>query len=275
MNEPALGQIAPLPGGVDLVPGTDIDTLWEPFRFFEAGHHLMDIMNPLSPRGLDQVVTAIDRQPTERLLDIACGHGELLLRVAAGAGSGRSTADTIMTGVDLSPWTLRRAHQRLANAEVAAELFLGDGARYLEQHPGRTWDVISLIGASWIWGGFEPSVAALVPRLNPGGRLAIAEVIVASPEARDQLAGEYGTPLTSSEVEGVLADAGLVDLTVIPITAQDWRDYDDRVMSGIRRWAELFPENAGYLRRQQNDVATRADDTGVTWQVWVGTAGPS
>lgn len=276
MNEPALGQVEPLPSGIDLLPGTDLDALWEPFRFFEAGHHLMDIMNPLSSDGLDGIVAAIDRQPAERLLDIACGHGELLLRVAASSDLEPPDADGArLTGVDLSPWTLRRAHDRLDAAKIGADLVLGDGARYVDRHTDRMWDVITLIGASWIWGGFEPSVGALVRHLGPGGRLAIGEVVASSPEARDRLAPVYGTPPTGAELRAALERAGLIDLTVIPTTGQDWRDYDDRVMHGIRQWLQTFPDDRGFLRLQEEYEAVRADPADVTWQVWIGTAPPA
>lgn len=302
VREPPLGTIEPLPADIAVVPGTDVEALWEPFRFYEAGHHLMDIMNPLSSAGLDRLLAAIDRKPTERLLDIACGHGELLLRASAAVGSGVESAHSAgsgsgpggpftaesesadsatnptageagtMTGIDLSPWTLRRAHHRLTAAGADVGLVLGDGARYLEQNPGATWDVITLIGASWIWGGFEPSVKTLIPRLNPGGRLAVAEVIVTDPEARERLNAEYGTPLTGDELRAVLDDAGLEEATVITTTAQDWRDYDDRVIHGIRQWLKTFPDDTEFLQRQEDFEAVRADDADVTWEIWIGTA---
>ncbi|MGI9598388.1 MAG: SAM-dependent methyltransferase [Acidimicrobiales bacterium] len=106
MDEPAPGRIEPLPPDIDVVEGTEVSELWEQFRFYEAGHHRMEIMNPLSSAGLDRVLDELAVEPGRRVLDIACGHGDLLLRLLQ-----RCEVDA--TGVDLSPWTIRRAHRRL------------------------------------------------------------------------------------------------------------------------------------------------------------------
>lgn len=263
MTDAPLGRVEPLPAGIDILPDTDVDSLWEPFRFYEAGHHRMTIMNPLSGAGLDRLVDALVVANGERVLDIACGHGDLLLRVTAGH-------DVTAAGVDLSPWTIRRARARLDQAGGAVALTLGDGRRYLEARPTTRWDVIALIGAPWIWGGFGPSVDALTAHLNPGGRLAIGDIVATDAEARRRLDPLYDDPGTAADHRQALERAGLVDLIEMPSEAADWRAYDDRVLDGLQHWLEVFPGDGDYLERQRDYERRRADDADVSWQVWIG-----
>ncbi len=245
--------------------GTDVDALWEPFRFFEAGHHRLSIMDPLTSDGLDGLIDRLGIANGHRVLDVACGHGELLRRIA-----GRWTVDGI--GVDLSPWTIRRAHHRLSEAGVdGIRLVLGDGRHYLESTPAVTWDVICLIGAPWIWGGFEPSVAALAARLAPGGRLAVADVVATTVEVRDGLPAEFGQPRTAAECRAILAAAGLTGVEELPSTAEAWRDYDDRVAAGIEAWVQAVPGDRRFLDRRGDRESERAEGGDVRWSVWVGT----
>src|SRR5512140_705838 len=77
--------------------------LW---KYFDITHRDHVVCNPTSVAKLDEVVGLLDLPPRPRVLEIACGKGELLLRTAerwAGpAGDGfRATA------IDTSPFVLR------------------------------------------------------------------------------------------------------------------------------------------------------------------------
>ena len=280
---PQLGVVAPLQSDIDVLAGTDVDALWESFRFYEAGHHRMTIMNPLSSTDLDRLIAELDLAPGDRVLDIGCGHGELLARIAPSVEPDRDTDAPPwlgdrpqIVGVDLSPWTVRRARARLAEPGPPGDrvqLVLGDGRAFVDQHPDDRWDVIALIGAPWIWDGFAGSVETLAPLLRPGGRLVVADVVVPTPEVRIRLDAEYGAPLTTEEQRTALLDAGLTELVIIPTTAAEWRAYDDRVLDGIEHWLRVFPGDTEYLARHQRYEDARATGADVGWQVWIAVAG--
>lgn len=270
MTAPKTGEIAPLPQAISIVAGTDVDELWNRFRFFEAGHHLMDIMNPLSDAGLDDVVARLRVQPGDRVLDIACGHGDFAMRVAA-------LQPASVCGVDLSPWTIRRARRRIDEVgtedSTPIELWIGDGRAFVDRRADDRWDVIALIGAPWVWGGFDPAMRALADRLRPGGRLVIADIVAVEPAARERLPKTYGNPGTIEEQRQQILGAGLVVLDEVATEPADWRAYDDRVMAGIRAWLTTFPDDRSYLDHQLEYEGIRHGDDDAGWHVWI--VGPS
>lgn len=85
-----------LPNDVIVLPGTDIAGEWARFKSSEPLHHSHDICAPMSDEELRRVVERLGVGPGSSVLDIACGHGELLISI--------SEQTSIQgTGVDLSP----------------------------------------------------------------------------------------------------------------------------------------------------------------------------
>jgi SAM-dependent methyltransferase len=97
------------------------------------------------------------------VLDIACGKGEFLLRLAEAYGMHG-------VGVDISPFCVADAEQRRrARAPQAGITFTQmDGADFRpeKQH---SFAVASCIGASWVFGGHEATLDALLDMVEPGG----------------------------------------------------------------------------------------------------------
>jgi SAM-dependent methyltransferase len=135
-----------LPAGLVVLPGTDVEGAWQRFEVFEALHHGTTICNPMQPAEVDAVIGLLDPADDDRMIDIACGHGELLIRTAG-------QADVVGVGLDLSPWVLARAARHAAARVPEARLswWLGDGKAL----PVQPWDVVTCLGAPWIWNGFS------------------------------------------------------------------------------------------------------------------------
>ena len=88
-----------LPSSVSIQPGLDVDDLFERFEVFEALHHGLEIASPMSSADLDAVVDLLEPVDGDVAVDLACGGGALLLRLAQRARIRGS-------GVDLSPWMI-------------------------------------------------------------------------------------------------------------------------------------------------------------------------
>ncbi len=247
-----------------MLPGTDLESAWRRFASFEALHHRLDICNPISSRDLDEVVDALQPVDGDRVIDVACGHGELLLRLAAGAA-----IDGV--GVDLSPWAISRAARRAARRGLQERLawWLGDGAG-LPAHPA--WTIASCLGASWIWNGFAGTAAALAARVMPGGRVALGDVRARSAAAKAALA-ERGLPSaaapTESEQLAVLERSGLTPLAHVDPGPGALGAYYQRVVASAAAWASRHPEDD---YRHQATAALeefRFEEPHLEWTVWI------
>ena len=125
-------------------------------------------MQPNVRSQADELVGLLPLKSGARLLDIACGKAELLLRIAQ-----RHDASGI--GVDISPYEVEEANRRVASRQMAdrIEIVNIDGAGYAAR-PG-SFDMAMCIGATWVWNGFAGTIEALKKIVAPGGLIAIGE----------------------------------------------------------------------------------------------------
>lgn len=254
-----------LPATVRVLPGTDVESLWERFRVFEALHHGMDIMNPLTSADLDEVLALLEVSDGDRVLDIASGHGELLLRSA--------TRHAIVgTGIDLSPWVVARAARRAAETPLrgSIEWWLGPAEDFAPE-PSR--DAATCLGASWIWGGFAGTVRALVQRCRPGGRIAIGDLRLLPGASPGDVPEDHRPAPSREDQQRVLIAAGVTPIAEVDTGPEGWEVYDRRTAASAETYREQHPgEQAdGFLTEQRRWVDEHAAaSAALAWTVWVG-----
>lgn len=137
-------------------------------RFHEIAEAYHRIQNPIDTEKLMQVGEVIRLNPGMRILDLACGKGELLTRWARTYGiSG--------TGVDISPVFLEAAKARAEELAVESqvEFFEGDAGAYVSEPAA--YDIVSCIGATWIGGGMHGTIRLMRPAVKPDGLLLVGE----------------------------------------------------------------------------------------------------
>ena len=243
----------------------DLDDLWERFEIFEAMHHSQHICNPMTEAQLQQVVDALHFDAGQRVLDVACGPGEVLIRAHE-----HGVAESL--GLDLSPWMLQKAaqrtRQRLDVGSPSPRWMLVDAAKV---DPGR-FDRVLCLGAEWIWHGMHGTVAALAERLEPGGRIAYGGPRLhfdADPEATTEM---FGRLETARDVEARLIECGLEPVERIDPDEAGWRGYLDRGRADVTAWADRHPgprsdrwvtEQAEWRERYE------AERGMVGWSVWI------
>lgn len=115
-------------------------------RFHEIAEANHRIQNPLSEEKLIRLGYICGLNRGTRVLDLACGKGELLCRWAEQFGIKG-------TGVDISAVFLDAAQQRARELNVWSEVNFvqADAAEYPQ--PFHQYDIVSCIGATWIGGG--------------------------------------------------------------------------------------------------------------------------
>lgn len=257
-------QHPPLPPEIVVLPGTDVEGEWERFHFFEALHHSMTICNPMSAEHLDRVIQLLAPADGEAVIDIACGHGELLRRIA-------NDVHIDGVGVDLSPWVLVRARERASAAAPRGSLewWLGSGAA-VPREP--RWDVATCLGAPWIFHGFAGTARALAARLRSGGRLAIGDLRL-RPDADAELVGRLeGKPLDRLAQLAGLDAAGVEPIEELVVPYGWIMDYQERVTAAADAYAATYPDDPSMdFRREAAEGRTdfERDMQVLTWTVWV------
>lgn len=250
----------PLPDEVLVVPGTDVDAEWVRFRSSEPLHHTHEICVPMSGAELDRVIRLLGVRTGTRVLDVACGHGELLLRIGE---------RTLIrgTGIDLSPWAVTRAVERSHARPVRGriEWWLGDGRSL----PGTGWSTAACLGASWIWHGFRGTARALRDRVRPGGRIAVGDLRLRDGADSNALPGSVPT---RAEQLGALTGLDLRPIAEVTASDASWRAYRDRVVANAASYAlgaEGDPERDRRAMAGEWVEDLERDRRTLVWSVWI------
>jgi len=139
------------------------------WKFYEITHRRHVVCNPTSEEKLTRLVDLVQLPTAARVVDIACGKGEFLIRLVEAYG-------VRGVGVDLSPFFIADAERRLrARVPQAAITFTQmDGADFKPDKP-HSLTLASCIGASWVFGGHAQTLDALVGMAEPDGWVIVGE----------------------------------------------------------------------------------------------------
>jgi len=139
------------------------------WRFYGVTHREHLICNPTSGEKLDHLVEQLRLPAGARVVDIACGKGEFLIRLAEAYGVN-------CLGIDLSPFFIAEARKRLEVRAPKAEVTFKemDGAEFEPKEP-HSFTMASCLGASWIYGGHAGTLDALTYMVAPGGWVVTGE----------------------------------------------------------------------------------------------------
>jgi SAM-dependent methyltransferase len=235
------------------------------WKFFDITHRDHVLCNPTSIVNIDEVIRLLDLPPRARILEIACGKGEFLLRTieryggAAGHGMGG-------VAIDLSPFCARDVRDQLSRRAPAAavDVLEMDGADY-RPAPG-TFDLAVCMGASWTYGGHAGTLRAMRAAVRPGGQVLVGEPFwVREPDPGYLQAAGFRRDEFGSHADNVQAgvDAGLDPLLALVSSGDEWDRYETLQWRSATRWAAsnpLDPDVNAVLERVQ-----RARQEYLTW----------
>jgi SAM-dependent methyltransferase len=104
------------------------------------------------------------------------------------------------------------------------------------------FDVATCIGATFIWGGFQPTLRELARAIKPGGRLAVGEVywwaaeVPAALRAKEPFHQEHELLAMSHEERFEIE-------FVIRSSRDDWDRYEAGNWQGLVRWLRANPDH--------------------------------
>ena len=138
-------------------------------KFYDITHREHVICNPSSEEKLGRLVELLRLPAGARVIDIACGKGEFLIRLA-------EAYDVDCLGIDLSPLFIAEARKRLeVRAPKGKVTFREMDAAEFEPKEPHSYAVASCLGASWIYGGHAGTLDALTYMVAPGGWVVTGE----------------------------------------------------------------------------------------------------
>jgi len=221
--------------------------------YYEVTHSLHLLLNPMRASRVDELGRVLDLRPGTRVVDIACGHGEFLIRWAGQYG-------ITGVGIDLSPFTLERAKKhmtsRVPNADI--EFLHMDGADFV---PEQRFDVACLIGASWIWKGYDGTLDAMIRLAHPGSPIVFGEPYwKLDPPDEYMVADEGLSASVFTTLEGLREHAlgkGLELVWMMESSMEDWDRYEMLQATAVDRFARAYPDHPDLpeilARRKKSD----------------------
>jgi SAM-dependent methyltransferase len=240
-------------------------------RFHEIAEANHRIQNPLSEAKLMLVGELAGLREGMRILDLACGKGEMLSRWALAHG-------VIGVGVDISPVFLEAARQRAYELAVGDKIdwVLGDAAEYPQEH--HQFDVVSCIGATWIGGGLVGTLKLMRTALKPDDGILLVGEPYWHREPTDELCAAMDTePEMFATLAGTLdrfESLGLELVEMVLSNTDDWDRYEAPHWQTVYQFLQENPDDPqaeelrAWIDSSRRDYLTHLRQ-GLGWGVFV------
>ena len=210
------------------------------WKYFDIIHRHHSLMNPLDETRLEEAFELMPIRSEAQVLDIGCGKGEVLIRIAE-----KNVIKGV--GVDKSPYCIREAEKEKAARVPQADLrFVEmDGALY-KPETKESEDLTMCIGASWIYGGYKKPLQALSLMTKMSGHVMVGEPFWRKAPPQTYLRREKISKKLFSTHQGNIAigeSIGLDPTYTIVSTESDWDKYEGLHWYAAREYANSHPED--------------------------------
>lgn len=193
-----------------------------------------ELQNPTSAEKLTLLGDLLRLTPESRVLDMAAGKCGPATVLASAFGCR-------VTAVERAPEFVAAARVRVEAAGLGDRIEIHQADA--RDHPLReeAFDVALCLGATFVWGGLEGTLAALVPAVRAGGHVAVGECFWRHwpvPRGVD----EMGFVALEETCERVAA-AGLALVGLIESSADDWDRYESLHWRAVEDWLAENPHD--------------------------------
>lgn len=241
------------------------------WKFFDITHGRHGVCNPTSAKKLDLLVDLVQLPAEARVVDIACGKGEFLLRLAEAYG-------VQGVGVDISPFFIAEAdrRRRARVPQAGIDFMQMDGAEFRpdRQH---SFTIASCIGASWVFGGHQATLGALLDMVEPDGWVITGEPywLREPPEEYLRASGLSREDLRSHAENAEAGERRGLDLVRTLVSGKDdWDSYEGLQWQATADYVRAHPDDPDLpelLERVAKDKAAylRWGRDTVGWSIYV------
>jgi SAM-dependent methyltransferase len=175
-----------------------------------------------------------------RVLDIACGNGEFLIRLA-------ELYDITGVGVDISPYCLKDCLEKKRRRVPSSSLtFIEMDGKKFKPEASESFDLAMCIGAGWVYGGHRGTLQALKKMTTPGGLIAVGEPFWLQEPSEEYLKAEetrreeFGTHYDNVKVgEG----EGLTCLYTLVSNHDDWDHFETYQIWAVDEYIRANPDD--------------------------------
>lgn len=223
----------------------DIFTILERYHTFQ---------NPTSVEKLDRLMEYCGIQDGDRVLDIGCGKGWLLRRMAARYGIEG-------VGVEVRDSFLAEGRREFEATQGRGTVtFHAIDARSFQAAPA-SFDIALCIGASFAIGSLEELVDWLRPYVRPGGVLAVGDIFARRDPLPPESAAHFGGGAERSllDTAEMLNRDGMDLIGIIESSLEDWDHYESQHWRAAAAWLAENPEHPEWKR-------VRALSGGFKWE---------
>lgn len=238
------------------------------WKYYSITHKPHLVCNPLLPEKLERLCRLLG--PGGRVLDMACGKGEVMIRLAELYGiSG--------VGVDISPYCiedcLEKQRRRVPGADI--KFLLMDGAQY---KAAEKFDTAMCLGASFVFGGYRETLKALQAMVSPRGLVVTGEPFwikepdpeylrLASIKKEDFASGFAGNVAVG---EG----QGLRCVYTMESSLDDWDNYETLQWKAVDEYSKAKPDDPDLTelmerKWKEKDLYLRWERGTLGWGVYV------
>ncbi len=241
------------------------------WKYFDITHKRHVLCNPMSQEKLDRFCKILRLPRDPHVLDIACGKGEYLIRLAEIYGvSG--------VGVDLSPFCIKdcREKHRERIPEANLEFIEMDGADY-QPKANELFDLSMCLGASWVFKDHYGTLQALTRMTKSGGLVVAGEPYwLKDPEDEYLEMTEMTRESFRSHNENVLVGEkmGLTCLYTLVSNQDDWDHYETLQWLSVNEHIQTYgddPDNKEILEGMEKakEIYLRWGRDTINWAIYI------
>lgn len=196
-------------------------------RFWSIVEEHHDIQNPSSPAKFDHLIDLAQLEPQHHVLDIGCGRGWLLNRIATRTGAQG-------TGIEINPWFCQTAQQRAIDAGVAHRITIIQSDAREVQHSPHAFDAVFCVGATFALGGLINAVTIARTVAKPGAPIIIGDIFRYDAQSSESLT-EYGFVPTLAELVDIVRGQN-EPYELLVSTLEEWDRYETKKWQTARSW---------------------------------------